>query len=150
MYRIRFASNEDSATIIDFQVKMAMESEGIDLDMETLGDGVVSVFRDPHKGKYFVVEDSDQVVASLLLTPEWSDWRNQWIQWIQSVYVMPDHRRKGIFRLMYEHIQALVKSDTESAGIRLYVDADNSNALEVYKSIGMNGEHYRVFEWMKS
>lgn len=149
MYHIRLAIEDDSDVIIDFQLKMAKESEDIELDSKTLSDGVVSVFRDQVKGKYFIVEQDIQPVGSMLITHEWSDWRNQWVFWLQSVYIMPEHRRKGLFRLMFEEVKQLVLADDTAAGIRLYVDVNNTNALEVYKSVGMDGDHYQVFEWMK-
>lgn len=149
MYHIRLAIEDDSDVIIDFQLKMAKESEDIELDSKTLSDGVVSVFRDQVKGKYFIVEQDNQPVGSMLITHEWSDWRNQWVFWLQSVYIMPEHRRKGLFRLMFEEVKQLVLADDTAAGIRLYVDVNNTNALEVYKSVGMDGDHYQVFEWMK-
>jgi GNAT superfamily N-acetyltransferase len=149
MYRVRLAEEEDSSIIIEFQIKMARESEGLDLDREILSSGVLSVFHDLNKGKYYVVEDGGQIVASMLNTYEWSDWRNQWVIWLQSVYIIPEHRRKGIFRLMYEHVQQLAKNDEGIAGIRLYVDSTNQKALNAYSSVGMDGEHYKVFEWME-
>lgn len=149
MFRIRIANEDDSQAIIDFQLKMAMESEGFELNYETLASGVIAVFRDPQKGKYFVVDGDDKIIASMLLTPEWSDWRNQWILWIQSVYVLPEYRKKGVFRMMYNHAKKLVEEDNDSAGLRLYVDVLNKNALAVYRALGMDGDHYRVFEWMK-
>ncbi|NOX85289.1 MAG: GNAT family N-acetyltransferase [Chlorobi bacterium] len=149
MFRIRLANEEDSRAIIDFQMKMAMESEGFELDTETLTNGVIAVFRDPQKGKYFVVDHDGKIIASMLLTPEWSDWRNRWILWIQSVYVLPEYRKKGVFRMMYGHAKKLIEDDKDCAGLRLYVDVDNKNALAVYRALGMDGDHYRVFEWMK-
>lgn len=149
MFRIRIANEDDSQAIIDFQLKMAMESEGFELNHETLTGGVIAVFRDPQKGKYFVVDRDDKIIASMLLTPEWSDWRNQWILWIQSVYVLPEYRKKGVFRMMYNHAKKLVEEDNDCAGLRLYVDVLNKNALAVYRALGMDGDHYRVFEWMK-
>lgn len=148
MVKIRLATEEDGDTIIGFQLKMAKESEEINLDAEILEQGVFAVFKDPQKGKYFVVEEECKIVGSMLITYEWSDWRNKWVFWLQSVYIIPSHRRKGIFRLMFEHIQQLVEHDDSSAGIRLYVDISNTNALEAYKSVGMDGGHYKVFEWM--
>jgi ribosomal protein S18 acetylase RimI-like enzyme len=149
MIRIRLATEEDTDTIVGFQLRMAIESEGIELDPETLRDGVHAVFLDPHKGKYFMAVDGDNIVGSLLITPEWSDWRNKWAMWIQSVYVEPRYRRQGVFRMMYENIKEMVSRDNQVAGLRLYVDVENKNAAEVYKAVGMDGEHYRVFEWMK-
>ena len=89
------------------------------------------------------------VVASLLITPEWSDWRNKTILWIQSVYVVPSYREKGVFKAVYNHILNLVSKDPAIGGIRLYVDKTNQRAQQVYARMGMNGEHYQVFEWMK-
>ncbi len=149
MIRIRLATEEDTDAIVGFQLRMALESEDLQLDPETLRNGVHAVFLDPHKGKYFLAVDGDTIIASLMITPEWSDWRNQWVLWVQSVFVEPKYRRQGIFRMMYQHLIDLVSKDDYSAGLRLYVDADNKNALEVYKAIGMDGDHYRVFEWMK-
>lgn len=148
MYRVRLAKEEDSSKIIEFQLKMAKESEDIDLDVKNLSNGVNSVFQDEKKGRYYVVEKDNIIVGSMLNTYEWSDWRNQWVIWLQSVYIVEAHRRKGLFRLMYEHIQLLVKKDKNIAGIRLYVDSTNHNALKTYTSVGMDGDHYKVFEWM--
>ena len=149
MVKIRIAVVEDAAIISGFQLAMAFETEQLSLNKETVANGVHAVFKDSHKGKYFVAEADDAVVASLMLTPEWSDWRNQWVWWIQSVYVLPAYRGKGIFKKMYNHIKELVEADEKAAGLRLYVDLSNKNAREVYNAIGMNGNHYQLFEWMK-
>jgi GNAT superfamily N-acetyltransferase len=149
MINIRLANIEDAETIARFQTEMAFETENILLDKETIETGVRSVFYDPQKGKYFVAEYDDIVVASLLLTPEWSDWRNKWVWWIQSVYVTPHYRGKKIFKKMYQHIKDLIIQDSTAAGLRLYVDLSNERARKVYQALGMNGEHYQVFEWMK-
>jgi GNAT superfamily N-acetyltransferase len=149
MVQIRLALEEDVNVITDFQIKMALETEGVHLKKETVISGVNSVFLDPTKGKYFVAAEDKKVIASTLLTNEWSDWRNQWFLWIQSVYVIPEKRGKGIFRMMYEHIKEMVKNDNEIAGLKLYVDTENTNAIKTYKAIGMDGEHYKLFEWYK-
>lgn len=148
MVQIRLATEEDSKEIIDFQLKMALESEGVKLNHDTLTDGVVAVFRDSQKGKYFVAEDSQKIVGSMLITYEWSDWRNQWVYWLQSVYIIPAYRGKGIFRLMYQQIKNQVEREKGVAGIRLYVDVSNKHAIGVYNSVEMDGDHYKVFEWM--
>lgn len=140
---------EDSNVITDFQLKMALETEGIQLEKEKVKSGVSSVFRDPAKGKYFVAVEEEKIIASTLLTYEWSDWRNQWFLWIQSVYVIPEKRGKGVFRMMYDHIKKMVMNDDEIAGLKLYVDNDNLIAIKTYKAIGMDGEHYKLFEWYK-
>jgi ribosomal protein S18 acetylase RimI-like enzyme len=149
MVLIRHASENDSKEIIRFQLEMALESEGLALDPRTLAEGVEAVFKDPQKGKYYVAEVEHKIVGSMLITHEWSDWRNQWIYWLQSIYVIPEYRNKGIFQLMYERIRKEVVRDNTVAGIRLYVDTSNDKAIRAYNSAGMDGEHYRVFEWMK-
>jgi len=150
MVRIRTANVDDAEVISGFQLAMALETEQLSLDKGKVTSGVHAVFIDPKKGKYFVAEADKTVIASLLLTREWSDWRNQWVWWIQSVYILPEYRGKKIFSRMYRFIKNLVKTDSDAAGLRLYVDLSNKNAREVYKAIGMNGEHYQLFEWMKN
>ncbi len=149
MIQIRLAEDNDSHRIIEFQIEMAMETEGLTLTKNTVSEGVKSVFNDPSKGEYFVVEGGNIIIASLLLTPEWSDWRNSWVMWIQSVYVIPNMRKKGVFRALFQHIDEYVKSRKDIAGVRLYVDITNKNARNVYKQLGMNGDHYQLFESMK-
>lgn len=149
MVQIRMATEENREIIAEFQIKMARETEGLVLEKETLNEGVMHVLRDPEKGKYFIAEEEGKVVASLLITFEWSDWRNKWILWIQSVYVLPEYRKQGVFKNMYAHIKKWATDDNEVAGIRLYVDKANRRAIDVYSKLGMNGEHYRLFEWMK-
>ncbi len=149
MVQIRMATEENREIIADFQVNMARETEGLILEKATLHEGVMHVLRDPEKGKYFVAEEDGKVVASLLITFEWSDWRNKWVLWIQSVYVLPEYRKQGVFQDMYAHIKKWATNDNEVAGIRLYVDKTNRHASDIYRKLGMNGEHYRLFEWMK-
>lgn len=147
--QIRTAIEEDRFLIADFQVKMAKETENIDLDIEIVNNGVMSVFQDTHKGKYIVAVNKGQVVASLLLTYEWSDWRNSVVLWIQSVFVIPEMRGQGVFKNLYAFVKKIAMDDKSVSGIRLYVDKSNENAMKVYNKVGMNGEHYSVFEWMK-
>lgn len=147
--QIRLAREEDRFLISDFQLRMAKETENLELDQETVRNGVMSVFQDPHKGKYIVAEINHKVVASLMLTYEWSDWRNSLVLWIQSVYVLPESRGTGLFKAMYDYVKSIAMEDENCSGIRLYVDKTNKNAMKVYKAIGMNGDHYKVFEWMK-
>jgi len=149
MFHIRSAKYDDCDAIVEFQIQMAKESEGIDLDRNILNDGVKSVFNDPQKGHYYVVEENEKVVGSMLTTFEWSDWRNQYIYWLQSVYLIPEYRGKRIFSRMFDHIRQKVVNDVNVAGIRLYVDRRNQHAIGVYQSVGMNGDHYKTFEWMK-
>lgn len=146
---IRKAILSDVNTIIRFQLLMARETENLELDESTVRLGVNSVFSDAGKGQYFVSEVNQQVVGSLLITYEWSDWRNSKVIWIQSVYVEKEYRNKGLFRLLFDHIKSMVEENQEFSGIRLYVDISNHNAIAVYRSIGMSDEHYATFEWMK-
>jgi len=149
MVQIRIANEDDTPFIADFQMKMAFETENFQLNRETLDEGVLHVLRDPEKGKYFVAEDEGQVIGSLLITFEWSDWRNKWVLWIQSVYILSEYRKHGVYKKMYQHIKDWANRDNQVAGIRLYVDKANTRAIKVYRKLGMNGEHYRLFEWMK-
>lgn len=146
---IREATNRDIPSIIDFQLKMALETEKITLDIATLTQGVHKLFKDSTKGRYYVAEEGNEIVGCLMTTYEWSDWRCGTMIWIQSVYISATHRSKGVYKKMYEHIQQMVNSDLDLRGIRLYVDKTNNAAQQVYEKLGMNGEHYQVFEWMK-
>jgi GNAT superfamily N-acetyltransferase len=145
----RPAAPADAAAIVAFQLAMARETEGIELDPEVCGRGVRAVFERPELGLYFVAEQGGRVVASLMITYEWSDWRDGMVWWVQSVYVAPEARRRGIYAGLYEHVKGLVQADERLRGIRLYVDGRNVAAQQVYARLGMDGEHYRVFEWMK-
>jgi len=145
---IREAEREDIERIVVFQEHMAEETEGLVLDHKTVTKGVEAVFNDPWKGIYFVAEAGGKLFASLLITFEWSDWRNSNVWWFQSVYVLPEYRRKGIFRKMYEHIRQLAVN-SGIAGLRLYVESNNSRAHKTYEALGMNCDHYRMYEWLK-
>lgn len=147
---VREASIKYAVGIAGFQLAMAMETENLKLDRDIVQSGVQSVFNEPGKGRYFVALDGDKLIASLMITYEWSDWRNGNVYWIQSVYVLPEYRGKGVFKKMYLHIKNLVLNDPALCGIRLYVDKTNHNAQKVYEKIGMDGSHYQLFEWMKS
>lgn len=146
---IRKAGLSDLETLVDFQFKMAMESENLQLDKTVLTEGIQSVLTDHNKGTIYVTEDNGILVGTLMITLEWSDWRNGWVWWIMSLYVIPAYRRKGVFKQMYRYIQELVKQDDNVKGIRLYVDKTNTRAQKVYDSIGMCGEHYTTYEWLK-
>ena len=146
---IREAVREDASTIIGFQLEMAQETEGLALDRDTLTRGVAAVFDDPSLGRYFVAEADGRVVASLMVTHEWSDWRNGMVWWIQSVYTVPEFRRRGIYAALYTNIKARVETDPHVRGLRLYVDTTNTSAQQVYTRLEMVGDHYKVFEWMK-
>jgi GNAT superfamily N-acetyltransferase len=135
---------------VEFQIAMAEETEQLKLDRHICTSGVQAVFDQPSLGQYYVAEQSGRVVASTLITYEWSDWRSGVVWWIQSVYVAPEARRKGVYSGLYAHIKNLAQADPHVRGIRLYVDRRNRVAQQVYARLGMDGGHYRVFEWMKS
>jgi len=148
MILIRQAVTSDAPSIIDFQLRMAWETENMRLIPDIVKKGVEAVFNDRSKGMYFVAETGGMVVASLLITYEWSDWRNCNVWWFQSVYVVPEYRRQGVFRKMYNHIKALA-GEHDIAGLRLYVETKNSRAQKTYEALGMSSEHYSFYEWMR-
>ena len=148
MIKIRKATPTDASVIIDFQQKMAWETEELTLELAIVSKGVNAVFTNLSRGQYWVAEEKGLVVASLFITYEWSDWRNSDVWWFQSVYVLPDYRRTGIFRSMYNFI----KNEAENqnvAGLRLYVETNNSRAQKTYEALGMRSEHYTMYEWLK-
>ena len=145
----RYARIDDLQTIAEFQIAMAWETETLHLDREICQAGVRGLFQNPAFGQYYVAEIDGRVVGSTLVTYEWSDWRNGVVWWIQSVYVVPDQRRRGVYAGLYSRIRELAEADANVRGIRLYVDRRNVPAQEVYRRLGMDGDHYQVFEWMK-
>jgi len=147
--QVRPGRLEDVETMAEFQTMMAMETEGIRLDRPTVEAGVRAVFADSNRGRYWVAEADGKVVGSLLITPEWSDWRNATAWWIQSLYVREEYRRRGVFRRLFEHVRKLIEADDGLLGLRLYVAADNAAAQRAYEAMGMDGRHYRMYEWMK-
>jgi len=149
MINIRKATVEDIDCIAEFQRKMAFETETLKLDPEILSKGVSAVFSDPEKGFYLMAEAEGLLVGCMMLTPEWSDWRNGWFLWIQSLFVEPGFRGKGIFKAMYRHVKSEVLKSGEYLGLRLYVVRTNEKAMAVYTKIGMDGSHYKLFEWVK-
>ena len=141
----------DIDTIAEFQIKMAFETEnGLKLDPVTVQQGVSAVIDDPAKGKYWIAEINGEVAGCLLTVPEWSDWRNGTVLWIHSVYVKPDFRKNGVYKSMYQHLKEMVSESNDLRGLRLYVDKTNHTAQKVYEGLGMSGEHYHLYEWMKS
>jgi len=146
---VRPALATEAPWILASQLAMARETEGLDLDPERVGRGVAAVFDDPRRGQYWVAEVEGRVAGCLLTTPEWSDWRAGWVLWIQSAYVMPEARGRGIFRRLYATLKARVEADPDLCGLRLYVDRRNASAQGVYQGVGMSREHYDLFEWLK-
>ena len=122
---LRRAVPADAPTIVEFNLRLAQESEGKTLDPATLAPGVAAGLADENKALYFVAEDNSAIVGQLMLTREWSDWRNGWIWWIQSVYVRAEFRRRGVFRALYQHVHGLAVADPGVIGLRLYVEHNN-------------------------
>ncbi|MCE5272842.1 GNAT family N-acetyltransferase [bacterium] len=143
---IRPAVAADSALIARFNAAMAEETEGRALDRARLLAGVEGLIARPEYGFYLVAEWSGEPAACLLVTYEWSDWRNGLFWWVQSVYVSPEHRRKGIYRAMYSRVRELAQADRLVCGLRLYVETDNTAARQTYESLGMREAHYRMYE----
>ncbi len=143
---IRYATLDDAPTIAAFNTAMACETEGKELDPATIQAGVAALFTRPELGFYLVAEQDGKPAACLMITTEWSDWRNGLFWWIQSVYVIPQARRRGIFTQLYRHVETLAQNNPEVCGFRLYVEQDNHVAQSVYRSLGMSQTHYRFFE----
>jgi len=142
---IRPGRPADAATIADFNVLLAQESEGLALDPATVRAGVEALLHDASKGVYVVAESAGRLVGQLMLTVEWSDWRNGPIYWLQSVYVAVEARDRGVFRALWERALEIARENGARA-VRLYVDEHNVGAQEVYRRIGMRDSGYRVFE----
>ena len=144
--KVSKAQKSDIPEIINFNINMAMETENKKLDKQTVTRGVHKVFSSPSLGYYIIVKDSSGILGCLMITYEWSDWRNGLFWWIQSVYVKKDYRRKGVFRKMYNFIHVKAISDKKCTGIRLYVENNNSIAQKVYTNLGMVETYYKLFE----
>lgn len=148
MFNVRLAQLSEVPLIVDFQLHMAEESEGVSLDRKTLTAGVTAVFDGAARAGYWIVEQDGTVKGMAMTVPEWSDWRNGTVVWIHSVYVEPDARRQGAFRAIYDHLRETVASTDELKGLRLYVDKTNERAQRVYDAMGMTREHYHLYEWI--
>lgn len=149
MTAIRRATAADAPALVDFNRAMASETEGKDLLPEVIGAGVRALMANPAAGFYVVAETDGRVVGALMLTKEWSDWRNGSFWWIQSVYVLPQYRRRGVYRSLYRHVQQLAANDAAVCGFRLYVERENAAAQAVYRRLGMTQTHYDVYEELK-
>jgi GNAT superfamily N-acetyltransferase len=145
-FDIRDAAREDVPFLADCNLAMAFESEGKRLDPGVLTRGIVAVFDHPERGFYLVAERAGEAVGSLLITHEWSDWRNGGWWWIQSVYVMPQARRSGVFRAMYREVEMRGQAAPGVIGLRLYVEKQNVKAQATYASLGMEPAHYSLYQ----
>ena len=143
---IRNATILDISNIVGFNNAMALETEGKTLDYISLKQGVSEVLSDPSKGFYLIAVFSGTVVGQLMITSEWSDWRNGYFWWIQSVYIKQDHRKRGVYRALNEEVLSLAKNNGNICGIRLYVDRDNTIAQRVYHNLGMSTSNYDMYE----
>ncbi len=145
---IRRGQPGDAAVIADFNCRMALETEHKQLDRDIVGRGVVRVFDDRAKGFYLVADLAGEIVGQLMVTFEWSDWRDGWIWWIQSVYVRVDQRRRGVFRSLHEEAIRHARAAGDVVGLRLYVERDNTRAQATYQQLRMIDAGYRVMEMM--
>jgi ribosomal protein S18 acetylase RimI-like enzyme len=144
--QIRPPTLTDVETIVDFNQRLAQETENRTLPLEVLRRGVRAILHDPQRGRYFLAEWEGQVVGQLMITLEWSDWRDGWMWWIQSVYVRAEARQRGVFRALYEHVLAQARAAGDVAGLRLYVEDHNTAAQATYHKLGMSDAGYRVLE----
>jgi len=146
MYTITRAEPDDAETIARFNQAMALETEDKELPWQTILTGVQAMLDNDDLGFYLVAREDNEVLSCLGITFEWSDWRNGLFWWIQSVYVAPAHRNRGVFSAMYGHVRQEALSDTRSCGIRLYVERDNETAYRTYTRLGMIETDYRLME----
>jgi ribosomal protein S18 acetylase RimI-like enzyme len=144
---IREANGDDAARIVLFNQAMARETEGRELDRKVLTRGVEALLKDPARGRYFVAVKGEEVVGQVMITTEWSDWRNGRVWWLQSVYVSKRHRREGVYRMLHDHVRETALAE-KVLGIRLYVERDNLAAQDTYQALGMAASQYLMFEEM--
>jgi ribosomal protein S18 acetylase RimI-like enzyme len=143
---LRKGTPKDTEALVAFNQAMAQETEGLALDSDTLSRGVSTLLENPAKGFYLVAEIDGEIAGSLMVTYEWSDWRAADYFWIQSVYIKPEHRRKGIYRALYQEVKVLAERQGGAASFRLYVEQENSRAQQTYQSLGMSQSHYLMYE----
>ena len=145
-FSVRLATIDDQEALVAFQRSMAWETEGKELPLDTLRRGVSGVFDQPERGFYLVAETGGVVIAGLLVTYEWSDWRAGFFWWVQSVFVESGWRRRGVYRAMYELVCQMASDSDSVCGLRLYVDQDNESAQRTYESLGMHTTRYCMYE----
>jgi ribosomal protein S18 acetylase RimI-like enzyme len=142
---IRRATIGDAPVISEFNRLLALESEGKVLDPDVVRAGVAALLNDASRGLYFVAESGREIVGQTMVRTEWSDWRNAWVWWIESVYVRSDVRRQGVFRALYDHIYRTASADLSVAGLRLYVEQNNHAAQQAYRRLGMEPMNFFLF-----
>lgn len=143
---IRSAEVKDTETIVKFNAAMGYETEELQLDLILLRKGVHNILSDESKGFYILAEIDGNVVGQTMITFEWSDWRNGFFWWIQSVYVLPEYRKSGVFKSIYKHVHEIAAADNNVCGLRLYVDRKNERAKKVYGNLGMLQSHYDMYD----
>ncbi|MSS69945.1 MAG: GNAT family N-acetyltransferase [Candidatus Latescibacteria bacterium] len=143
---IRPAEPRDLDVMVRFNTALAQETEGVDLDPERLRRGIRALLEDPQKGFYLLAEEEDGVVGQIMVTFEWSDWRDGVFYWIQSVYVRPDRRRQGVFRALYRSVEHTARERPGVCGLRLYVVRGNAQAQQTYRTLGMNPTPFEMLE----
>lgn len=143
---IRDATPADRDVIADFNSRLSAETEDGPLEESTIRPGVATVLADASKGRYWIAETDGRIVGQIMITFEWSDWRNGMLWWIQSVYVHPDCRRRGVFSALFGHVQHLAETDPGVVGIRLYVDKGNERAQATYAHHGLGKTSYEVMQ----
>lgn len=168
-YHVRKATLVDVGVMVDMQMAMAQETERLVLDRDVVERGIRYPLEHENVADYYLAECNNaecsntgeannkveergktkKIVAMLMTTFEWSEWRAGSVMWIQSVYVIPEHRRRGIFNIMYSHLKAIVEASAFFTGIRLYVEETNDQAIATYEKVGMKQERYRLMKWMK-
>ena len=144
--QVKPAGTDHVAALVEFNRAMARESEDKGLDEVVLARGVRNLLGRSDEGFYLVAEYNGSLAGSLMVTYEWSDWRNGRFWWIQSVYVRPEFRRKGVYRALHERVRILAKNAKDACGIRLYVERENTGAMATYRNLGMSETHYRLYE----
>lgn len=144
--KIRQATIDDASVIIRFNALLGEETEQITLDRDRLRSGVTSILKNPSKGIYFLAEIDNVVVGQMMITYEWSDWRNGTFWWIQSVFVEKNARGSGVFHSLFNHVHALARARTDICGLRLYVEKKNERAKRTYDRHGMKPSHYEMYE----
>lgn len=145
---VRDAEAADAETIVDFNRRLAQETESKELSLDDLRPGVRTALADPEQSRYFVAWLDGRIVGQIMITYEWSDWRNGRIWWIQSVYVPAEFRRAGVFRALFQHVEQLSRRTPGVTGIRLYVERHNARAIDVYHRLGLEDAGYVVLEKM--
>jgi ribosomal protein S18 acetylase RimI-like enzyme len=141
---IRPALPSDAEIVVAFNSQIAAETENRILDPDRVAPGVARILADPSLGRYWLAEIDGIVAGQIMITYEWSDWRNGMMLWIQSVYVHADFRRQGVFSALYKHVETVARNDADVVGIRLYVEKDNLRAQQTYTKLGMSMTDYRV------